>query len=146
MTGIAFLILVLIAGFLAVRLWPDDRDRWHVDPAEKDDARRSEVRMVGLDAPRFPTEAAHVLTVIKDIARREPRTRLLDGSVEEGMITFVSHSVLGFRDYITFKAVDEVGQSKLAVLSRPRLDLPDRGTNAARLDRWLLEAKQTLER
>ena len=70
----------------------------------------------------------------------------LDGSVEEGMITFVSHSVLGFRDYITFKAVDEVGQSKLAVLSRPRLDLPDRGTNAARLDRWLLEAKQTLER
>ena len=144
MTGIALTILVLIVAYLAIRLWPDDRDRWHVDPAEKHDARRAEVRLIGLEAPRFPAEAATVLNVIQDIAKREPRTRLLDGSADEGMVTFVAHSILGSRDYITFKAVDEVGRSKLAVLSRPRFDLPDRGVNAARLDRWLLEAQQTL--
>ena len=43
-----------------------------------------------------------------------------------------------------FKAVDEAGATKLAVLSRPRFNLPDRGVNAARLDRWLLQAQQTL--
>ena len=143
MTGIA-LILALIVAVLLLRFWPDDRDRWHIDPADKQDARKAAVRLIGLEAPRFPADAATVLKLMIDIARREPRTRLLDGSIDEGMITFVSHSFFGFRDYITFKAVDEVGQSKLAVLSRPRFNWPDRGVNAARLDRWLLEAQQTL--
>lgn len=143
---IGFVILFLFLAWLCFRLWPDDKDRWHVDPADKSDARRSGVRLVGQEAPRFPSDADTVLEVISAIAVNEPGTRFLDGSIEEGMMTFVTSSRFGFRDYTTFKAVDEPGRAKLSLYARPRFNGTDWGANAARLDRWLLEVEQTLGR
>ena len=73
---------------------------------------------------------------------------MVQGSADEGMITFVARSrVLGLRDYITVKAVDEAGGlAKLAVLARPRINGYDWGVNARRLDRWLGELEQTFRR
>lgn len=146
METIGFVILFLALAWLCFRLWPDDRDRWHVDPADTDEGRRSEVRLIGQDAPRFPTDAETVLEVMSNIAVNDRGTRFLDGSIDEGMMTFVAFSRFGFRDYITLKAVDESGGAKLSILSRPRINGHDWGVNAARMDRWLLEAEQTLSR
>ncbi|NNE79261.1 MAG: DUF1499 domain-containing protein [Silicimonas sp.] len=142
-TFLALLIILLLIA-LWWRFWPDDRDRWHVDPADDEEARRSEVRLIGLDAPRFPCDAETVLATMTEIAGREPRAKLLDGSIEEGMMTYVVRSRFGFRDYVTLKAVDEVGASKLSVWSRPRINGPDWGANASRMDHWLQQAEHAL--
>ena len=144
MESFFIILIVLVLTALWWRYWPDDRDRWHVDPADDEESRRSEVRLIGLEAPRFPEDADTVLSTVADIAVSEPRTSLLDGSIEEGMMTFVVRSKFGFRDYVTVKAVAEVGKTKLAVLSRPRINGPDGGVNAARIDRWLQQAEHTL--
>ena len=144
MKTFVFIVLVLAIFYLAFRFWPDDRDRWHVDPADTEDERRAEVRLIGLDAPRFAVDAEQVLQTIADIAAEEPRTKLLDGTVDEGMLTFMSRSLFGFRDYITVKAVAEGDATKLAILSRPRINGHDWGVNAARMDRWILAASQRL--
>ena len=146
METIGFALLFPALAWLCFRLWPDDRDRWHTDPADTSEAHRSAVRLIGQEAPRFPCDAETVLEVMSAIAVNEPGTRFLDGSIEEGMMTFVTSSPFGFRDYTTIKAVDEPGRSKLAIHARSRLSWPDRGSNTARLDRWLLEAEQTLGR
>lgn len=146
MESLVVLILVLLAAHIIWRVWPDDADLWHVDPADKELSRRSEVRLIGLDAPRFPVDAETLLTKMMEIAHDEPRTWVLDGSVDEGMVTFTHRTLLGFRDYTTLKAVDEVGAAKLAVLARPRINGYDWGATKKRMDRWLLEAEQSLGR
>ena len=78
------------------------------------------------------------------IAEEEPRTTRLDGSIGEGMLTYVVRSRFGFRDYVTLKAVAEVDVTKVAVLSRPRINGPDGGVNAERMNRWLQQAEHTL--
>lgn len=139
------MILLLIAAYILWRVWPDDADRWHVDPAEKTLKRFAEIRLIGPDAPRFPVPAEELLTTMQAIALDDPRTWLLDGSVEEGMLTFTHRTLLvGYRDFTTLKAVDEPGGAKLAVLGRPGLNVHDWGVTKKRLDRWLLEAEQRL--
>jgi len=137
-------------GFVAVaillaRFIPADSEPYHEDPAVPE-KQRSEVRMIGPDAPRFEAEARDVLTEFSKIARRDWRVGLVEGSVDEGMITFVARStIFGFRDYITVKATDETGGSKLSVYARPRFNVYDWGANQKRLDRWLGKLKQAVE-
>lgn len=137
---LAFILILL----LVFRLFPVDTEQFHVDPAEADE-RRSEVRLIGRDAPRFPAPANVVLETVIDIATSDPGVRVVEGGVDEGMVTLVARSrVFGFRDFITFKAVDEPGGAKLSVFARPRINGYDWGVNAKRLDRWLGELQQTL--
>ncbi len=137
---LAFLaVVVLIARFI-----PADSEPYHEDPAEPD-TRRSEFRLIGPEAPRYHVDADTVLEAFSDIARSRWNVLLAEGSVDEGMLTFVSRSpVFGFRDYITVKAVDESGGAKLSVFARPRFDVYDWGVNARRLDRWLGELEQAV--
>lgn len=140
---LAFLAVVVIA----LRFIPVDSEPFHEDPAQPDQ-RRSEVRLIGRDAPRFPGEADDVLEELKRIALEDWGVHVVEGSVDEGMITFVARSrVFGFRDYITAKAVDEAGGvTKLSIFARPRFNVYDWGVNARRLDRWLGELDQTFRR
>lgn len=142
-TFIYLLAFVLAAAFLWLRFGPHDVDKWHVDPGDADEGTRAQVRLIGLDAPRFAGDVESVLEKVLEIAKAEPRTRIVDGDADEGMITFVAYSVVGFRDYITVKAVAEAGGlSKLAIASRSRSPIGyDRGVNAARIDRWLQQLK-----
>ena len=146
-TLIYILAFVLIAGFLWLRFSPNDVDAWHVDPGDADEVERAQVRLIGLDAPRFRSDAETVLEAVIEIAAEEPRVRVLDGSVDEGMITFVATSKIGFRDYITVKAVSEAGDlTKLSIAARSRINGHDWGVNAARIDRWLQELEHALAR
>lgn len=144
-TLLYILAFVLIAAILWLRFGPHDVDKWHVDPGDADESERAQVRLIGLDAPRFASDVDSVLEKLLEIARSEPRTRVLEGDADEGMITFVAFSVIGFRDYITVKAVAEAGGlTKLAIASRTRSPVGyDWGVNAARIDRWLQELQQT---
>jgi uncharacterized protein (DUF1499 family) len=145
-----FFIVILIlfaAGLLLIRFAPIDRDRWHVDPADAENPERSGVRFIGREAPRFPGDPDTVLTVFDEIAMSEPRTRLLEGDIDEGMLTYVSRSrVFGFADFITVKAVSEGEQTKLSVISRARVGSRgyDWGVNAERLDLWLQDMRLRL--
>ena len=141
-----FYILVLIAlAILLARFIPADSEPYHEDPALPEH-QRSEVRLIGREAPRFTADAETGLTEFSRIARRDWRVGLVEGSVDEGMMTFVARStVFGFRDFITVKATDEAGGSKLSIFARPRFDVYDWGVNKKRLDRWLSELEQALD-
>lgn len=145
-----FFIVILVlfaAGLLWIRFAPIDRDRWHVDPADAENPERSGVRFIGREAPRYPGDPDTVLTTFDEIALSEPRTRLLEGDIDEGLLTYVSRSrVFGFADFITVKAVSEDDQTKLSVISRARVGSRgyDWGVNAERLDRWLQDMRLRL--
>lgn len=144
MTTLLLLLFVLLAALAWIRLAPHDRDRWHVDPADADED--GGLRLIGLDAPRYPAGAAEVLEAFRAIALDEPGVRHLDGSVDEGMMTFVARSpVIGLCDYITVKAVDEGRAAKLAIAARSGRRLFG-GGDPARLDRWLQEMEHTFRR
>lgn len=102
--------------------------------------------MIGREAPRYPGNPTRVLATLTEIALKEPRVRLIDGDTTEGMLTFVARpKVLGFRDYITVKAVAEGPKTKLGVISRAGVSAgTDMGRNRERLDRWLAELELRL--
>ncbi len=142
MQSVIYLFLFIALVILVARFIPVDTEPFHEDPAllEK---QRSEVRLIGPDAPRFEADADVVLTELSRIARRDWRVGLVQGSVDEGMMTFVARStVFGFRDFITVKATDEAGGSKLAIHARPRFNVYDWGVNQKRLDRWLSKLEE----
>ena len=137
-------IVILIA--LIFRYWPVDSEPFHEDPALFD-VRRSEVRLIAREAPRFNGEAFDVLEAFIKIATRDWGVSVAQGCVDEGMVTLVARSkLIGFRDYVTAKAVDEAGGTKLALLARPRMNVYDWGVNQKRLDRWLSQLEQTFPR
>lgn len=139
--SLGLLALLIFAG----RLIPADSEPYHEDPAQADKM-RSEVRLIGREAPRYTADAATVLEEFSRIARRDWRVGIVEGSVDEGMITFVARStVIGFRDYITVKATDEAGGSKLSVFARPRFNVYDWGVNSKRLSRWLGKLEKALD-
>lgn len=146
MRTIFYTLAFLVIALIAFRFYPADSEPFHEDPAAPD-PQRSEVRLIGREAPRFKADATEVLETLAEIARADG-ARMVEGSADEGMITFVARSkAFGFRDYITVKAVDEAGGlAKLSVLARPRINGYDWGVNARRLDRWLGELDQTFRR
>lgn len=141
------ILILLAAGLLWIRFAPIDRDRWHLDPADAESPERSGVRFIGREAPRYPGDPDTVLAAFDEIAMSEPRTRLLEGDIDEGMLTYVSRSrVFGFADFVTVKAVSEGDRTKLSVISRARVGPRgyDWGVNAERLDRWLQDMRLRL--
>lgn len=140
----SFLLAIVIAAIIWLiwnRISLGDPDIWHVDPADADEPGRKGWRMIGREAPRFPGDPSSILNIFTDIALEDPHTRLLDGDVAEGMLTFaVRATALGTKDYITVKAVSEGQKTKLGVISRSgALAGTDLGRNRERLDRWLTE-------
>ena len=145
-TTLIAIVLIAILGLGWIRFAPTDIDAVHVDPAIANDPGPRGHKVIGLDAPRFDGDPNTVMEALMRVARDEPRVRRLDGSVEEGMLTFVARSKwLGLRDYVTFKAVGEGSQTKLAAISRSRYNIgSDWGVNRKRLKRWFTEIEQIL--
>jgi hypothetical protein len=124
-----WIILAVLAGLIGyVRLAPSDPAHWHVarDIARDRDLDGGVLRVVeaGPDG----------LARLDAVARTWPRTRVLAGSVEEGMITYVSRSALwGFPDYTTVRQVE----NRLEIFARLRFGRKDFGVNRKRTEAWL---------
>lgn len=122
------LLAALIALALFIRFAPSDPERWHRMPES-----------AAPDAPvtgvlREIEASGDALARLHRIILDTPRTRVVAGSVEEGMITYVTRSlILGFPDYTT---VRQAG-GRIDIWGRQRFGRSDLGVNAARIDRWL---------
>ena len=129
MTLIWISIAVIVVFAAYVRVAPSDSARWHKMPdsvAEKDFAGGA-MRVVA-DADK------NALQQLDAIARAWPRTRVLTGAVDEGMITYVTRTALwGFPDYTTVRLND----AQLELYGRLRFGRRDMGVNRARLEAWL---------
>ncbi len=123
---VALALLVTVIGVMAfIRLAPSEPMRWHQMPETITDRdleggamRRAEGDLAALDA----------------IIRDTPRTRVLAGSVAQGMVTYVTRSrVFGFPDYTTVRQDGDM----LEIYGRLRFGRSDLGVNAGRIDGWL---------
>ena len=126
--GLGVLIMLAMGAALYVRLAPSDPARWHSMPemVSNGDFRDGAARVV--------KAGENGLARLDRIIRDTPRSRVLAGSPDEGMITYVSRSrIFGFPDYTT---VRQRG-ARLELYARQRFGLSDLGVNGARLDRWL---------
>ncbi len=128
------LALIVVAGAY-VRLAPSKPDRWHVPPAGEAD------RDLKGGVLRLVETGPDGLSKLDAIARGTPRTRVLAGSVPEGMITYVTRTkVFGFPDYTTAQQDGET----LRIYGRLRFGGSDFGVNKARVEGWL-ERVQEIE-
>ncbi len=124
-----WLIVVLAIGFAVyVRVAPSDTAKWHKEPqvAHDSDNENSVRRLVmsGRDG----------LARFHQVAVGTPRTTVLAGSVDEGMVTYVTRSkLLAYPDYTTaFQDGD-----MLKVYGRSRFGRKDFGVNANRVEAWI---------
>lgn len=132
MGRVMMLLWVLLAAVVVVfgyiRLAPSDPATWHVAPQVTRD--QDFPGGVGRLVPVGPDG----LSRFDEIARATPRTTVLAGSPEQGMITYVTRTkVVGFPDYTT---VQRDGDT-LRIYARLRFGRSDFGVNRARVDGWI---------
>lgn len=128
MTIILILLAIAVVAVGYVRMAPSDVATWHKLPdfTEDRDMKRGVMRVV--ETGPGGLEQLHA------IARATPRTKVLAGSVDEGMITYVTRTKgVGFPDYTT---VQQDGD-RLRIYARLRFGRSDLGVNRHRVERWL---------
>lgn len=121
-------LMVAVAALAYIRLAPSPPDIWHKVPdfSENRNMKGGVVRIVdtGNDG----------LARLDAIARSAPRTQVLAGSVDAGMVTYVTRTrVFGFPDYTT--AHQDGG--RLVIWARLRFGGSDFGVNRHRVETWL---------
>lgn len=127
--GIAALV---VAVMLYIRLAPSDPARWHKVPQVSGDADLTH------GVKRLVVAGPDGLARLDAIIRAAPRTRVLAGSVGDGMITYVSRTRwMGFPDYTTVLQEGDL----LKIYGRLRFGRSDLGVNKARVDGWLAALK-----
>ncbi len=125
---LAVTVAVMVAGLGYIRLAPSDPTRWHVTPdVSENKVLQGGVKLL-LDA------GPDGLQRLDALAMATPRTRVLAGSVQSGMITYVTRSkVFGFPDYTTVQQNGDI----LKIHARLRFGRSDLGVNAARIQGWV---------
>jgi uncharacterized protein (DUF1499 family) len=123
------LVLLAVLGFgLWVRLAPSDHARWHVSVG--DAGNRDFAGAVVRSIPAGPGDMSRLDRIIRDT----PRTVVLSGTPEEGMVTYITRSRLwGFPDYTTVEAQP----GAIVIHGRLRFGSSDLGVNRARVEGWL---------
>ncbi|MFK7937762.1 MAG: DUF1499 domain-containing protein [Roseovarius sp.] len=129
------IILAVAAGALAIyaRSLTSDPAHWHQMPNKPRDINQAGAAL------RQITAEDDTLARLDAIIRATPRTVVLAGSVEDGMITYVTRSAaFGFPDYTT---VQQDGP-QMTIYGRLRIGYADLGVNAKRIDGWLALLRQ----
>lgn len=137
---------LIVAGAVYVRIAPSDPDRWHETffPKPPDTYPAAD----GFRIVRQIDDPAAVLSRLDAIIMATPRTERLAGSVDEGLITYITRSRLwGFPDYTTVYAGEddtiEGGFGPLLKIDgRLRFGKADLGVNRARIEGWLAQLDQ----
>lgn len=122
------ILAAVVVAFGFVRLSPVDPAVWHVSPpaTENKDFKRGVIRVIetGPDG----------LARLHMVAQAAPRTKVLAGSVADGMVTYVTRTaVFGFPDFTT---AQQQGDS-LVLYARLRFGRSDFGVNGKRVERWI---------
>jgi len=136
------------ALYLIVNYSSHDPARWHRDPATIERSARpndflaappgATVAQIDLETTTRSEPPRDLLARFDSVTRAQPRVKVIAGSLDEGMITYVQRSrVIGFPDYITVKAVDAGEGAALIVYSRSRYGNSDLGVNEKRVTAWL---------
>lgn len=137
MTVLWVLLALVVVGMGFIRLAPSDPGHWHVPPEV------TQNRDLPGGVMRIVPDAEGALAQIDAIARATPRTTVLAGSVDEGMITYITRTkIMGFPDYTT---IWQDGDS-LKIHARLRFGQSDLGVNRARVDGWLSELARIRDR
>ena len=128
------LVLLTFAGFVAyVRMAPTNVAKWHALPDVQEPGDTSTPGSFQA-VRRIVVSPEEILTAVEQRALATPRTRLLAGSVSEGLLTFQSRSaVMGFPDLTTVAVQDDL----LVIYGRLRFGKADLGVNRARIAGWL---------
>ncbi|TDE35089.1 DUF1499 domain-containing protein [Antarcticimicrobium sediminis] len=131
--GLVVVVVLVVAGLAFIRLAPSDPERWHRPlKVSADKTFKSGVTR------RLPA-GPEALARFDAIVRATPRTRVLAGSVGEGLITYVTRSRgMGFPDYTTVQQAGDV----LEIYARSRFGRSDLGVNKARVEGWLADFAQ----
>jgi len=133
------LLMIVISGLVYIRMAPDDLTSIHNIPASSAVPGKQEYFDAGIIiSERVKAKPQAVLADLHKIITATPRTTVLVGSVEEGMISYVTRSkVFGFPDYTTMRVLPEEDYSRLTIYSRLRFGLYDFKVNSRRLYKWM---------
>lgn len=137
------LVLLIAAAMAYVRLSPNDPARWHRDPMTAGHPGMSNgylLRPTGGDAaaPVYKMTPAALAEKINTTALHWPRTHLFAGSVQSGMMTYITRTrIWGFPDFTTVKVLPAPHGATFAAFARSRFGKSDFGVNKARLEGWL---------
>ena len=128
MTILWVLLAVVISGLGYIRLAPSDAAIWHVSPQV------SENKSFKAGVKRLVSTSPDGLARFDKIVMATPRTSVLTGSPESGMVTYITRSqIFGFPDYTT---AQQNGNS-LKIYARLRFGRSDTGVNGARVKGWI---------
>lgn len=98
-------------------------------------------------SPRFRVPRDRLGLLLKDVALAEPRTVLLEDDEDGCRFLLLQRSrIFRFPDYITVECFhDGEVASQIAVWSRSRFGISDRGVNRARIERWLVAIEARID-
>ena len=160
-SGLVLATLAAFAyGLLAAQLFliGENPLDYHVDPlvlasVDHDNQflvapRELSVAMPDMESPVFKVAPRELMRAVDQVALRQPRTELAAGAPSELWATYVQRSkYMRFPDYISVVVVGlPDGASTLAIFSQSVYGSRDLGVNKARVERWLSELSETVER
>ncbi len=140
------LLMVALSGLVYIRLAPDDVALVHVAPPS---GATPDSPVIGqgsaLFVADFNADPEQMWQMLQQVILSTPRTKYLAGSVKDGMMTFVTRSlVFGFPDYTTISVTQNEQGSRVTLFGRLRYGRSDFGVNAKRLRGWV-EALKALD-
>lgn len=126
---IVWLVLTLVVVAMGyVRLAPSDPVEWRQMPDQP------QVKDFANGVMRVVETGPNGLAELDAIATATPYTERRFGSVEDGMVTYVTRSlVFGFPDYTTVRQAGDT----LEIYGRARFGKSDLGVNRARVEGWI---------
>lgn len=133
------IVVVIAAGLLYVRLAPTNPSDWHT-AGDADTAGDTTTINSHRAVRPFTTSPEDMLRAVDLAAGDTPRTQVLAGSVEHGMITYETRSrLMGYPDYTTVSIIPaaEDHPAFLSIYARSRFGKGDMGVNKARVEAWL---------
>jgi len=149
---IAILALLALGLIAYVRLAPSDPKVWNSDPltAKKPTTPNAFFMLPGAEknpAHEFYMDGATLAQRFDEMAMSHPNVRRLAGGPDQLLTTYIARTpLMGYPDYISVHALDlGNNRSALAVFSRARFGISDRGVNKKRMLGWLQELAQGSE-
>lgn len=147
-----FLLILIVAAVLWVRIAPSNANEWHVDPETIEKGSRPNQYLMrdgqDTDSLIFDMPAGDLAAKFNDIALSKPNVVVLDGAASDLWVTYMQRTkLMAYPDYISVKITDEGdGKSRLTLYSRSRFGRSDLGVNKARIKAWTAALGQPIVR